>query len=209
MEETNTLFAMFKDQWYYLLIAALIIAVTFFVKKKIPEKYENYCKGALVLTAVFYGVMAVLFKESDHFLLLPIIILCCELFGYGITGKVVSVLLADFVLINLFYRSPLAAVDEQGNDTLMTTIIFVALQLVTIIVAGIIMDKHIRKLQTEKTAQRLEDENGEKIIEEKPVLNTHTTEETDFMAKYSVDDIEEKDSVQSILDEAKNKYKDK
>lgn len=175
-----------QGQWMYLVLAAIILGITFIVKKKIPQKYNDYCKSALVLTAVAYAVLAILFKQQDHFLLIPIIILCCELFGYTITGKVVAVLFADYLVILILNASPI--------DLTVYYIIFIILQIIIAVVLGILMDKHIRMVQAERKAKRLEEENGQIILTEEPIEDD--------------DSLDEADSVQSILDEVKENRDD-
>lgn len=177
----------FQQQWHFLLMGAIIVGITFIVKKAMPQKYNDFCKGALVLTSVLYAILAILFHQQDHFLLIPIIVLCCELFGYTITGKVVAVLFADFLLILVLNAAPI--------DKSLELVLFIVLQLITAVGIGLLMDRHIRKVQAEKKAKRLERENGETFVAEEPLEN-------------DMDDLDEIDPVQSILDEVKENRDD-
>ena len=105
------------------------------------EYYQTYLKGGLVLLVVATVVLALLFHLPDLFLLIPIIVMCCELFGYDVTGKIVAVLFVDFILIQVDYRF-------IPNETAMT-IIFYALQIASAVCIGIIMDKYLRETSAE------------------------------------------------------------
>lgn len=177
----------FQEQWIYMLLAALIIAVTFIVKKQKPDVFKEYCKATLVLTTVAYAILAILFSQSDHFLLLPIIIICCELFGYVLTGKVVGILFVDFILTMLLYNV-IPVVDMVEN------IIFIALQVLTIAATAFVMDKHIKVLQTQKMTQKLENKKKDEILIEDESIDDSNS------ISYS-------SSVDSILDEIENEDK--
>lgn len=128
----------FAEQWIFMLLAVAVVALTFFVKKKATDYYQAYLRGGLVLMVVATVIMALLFHLPDLFLLIPIIIMCCELFGYNVTGKIVGVLFVDFILIQFDYRL-------VTNETAMT-VIFYALQIASAICIGIIMDKYMREV---------------------------------------------------------------
>lgn len=134
----------FAEQWVFMLLAIVAVVITFVVKKFVPDYYNGFLKCGLALLVVLLIVLALLFKLPDLFLLIPIIIMCCELFGYGVTGKIVAVLFVDFLLIQLDYN----VIVNITNNTVMT-IIFYALQVVAAICIGIIMDKYIREKNTE------------------------------------------------------------
>lgn len=138
-----------SEQWIFIVLSLVILGITFLVKKMKPEVYTNYCKAALIITTALLIVLAVLFSLPDLFLLIPIIIICCELFGYTITGKVVAVLFVDFMLIQLIY---FLRNNNSINDTAMN-IIFVILQVITAVVVGFIMDKYIRTIQQQKISE--------------------------------------------------------
>lgn len=131
----------FAEQWIFMLIAVAVVTMTFLVKKKAIEYYQTYLKGGLVLLVVATVVLALLFHLPDLFLLIPIIVMCCELFGYDVTGKIVAVLFVDFLLIQVDYRF-------IPNETAMT-IIFYALQIASAVCIGIIMDKYLRETSAE------------------------------------------------------------
>ncbi|MEF2919061.1 MAG: hypothetical protein U0O22_01160 [Acutalibacteraceae bacterium] len=131
----------FAEQWIFMLIAAAVVTMTFLVKKKAIEYYQTYLKGGLILLVVATVVLALLFHLPDLFLLIPIIVMCCELFGYDVTGKIVAVLFVDFLLIQVDYRF-------IPNETAMT-IIFYALQIASAVCIGIIMDKYLRETSAE------------------------------------------------------------
>lgn len=158
----------FAEQWVFMLIAIVTVIITFLVKKFVPDYYNSFLKCGLALLVVLLIVLAMLFKLPDLFLLIPIIIMCCELFGYGVTGKVVAVLFVDFLLIQLDYN----VIAKVTNGTVMT-IVFYALQFVAAICIGIIMDKYLR----EKQAQSKE---GKELTEnEIAMLNKESDSSTD------------------------------
>ncbi len=132
----------FATQWVFMLIAAVAVAATFLVKKFTPDFYQNFLKGGLVVLVLLLVVLALLVHAPDLFLLIPIIIMCCELFGYGVTGKVVGVLFVDFILIQIDYKFI--------TNITVNTIIFYILQIAAAICIGIIMDKYVRELQAAK-----------------------------------------------------------
>lgn len=137
----------FAEQWVFMLIAVVSVVVTFLAKKFVPDYYTAFLKCALTLLVVLLIVLALLFKLPDLFLLIPIIIICCEMFGYGVTGKIVAVLFVDFLLIQLDYN----VIAKVTNGTVMT-IVFYGLQIIAAICIGIIMDQYVR----EKTAKSKE-----------------------------------------------------
>ena len=144
---------MIQTQWPFILIAALIIAAVFSIKKLKPEFSKTFNTAALVGTLVLLIIFAVVFKQPDLFLLLPVAIICCELFGYIITGKIIAVLLVDYLLILLLnYLLTYGKISE-----LINSILFIAAQLATAIVAGIIMDKHLKKLQAQRNKKAEKD----------------------------------------------------
>ncbi len=132
----------FAEQWVFMLIAVIAVGITFAVKKFAPDFYNSFLKCGLALLVVLLIVLALLFKLPDLFLLIPIIIMCCELFGYGVTGKIVAVLFVDFLLIQLDYN----VIARVTNGTVMT-IVFYALQILAAICIGIIMDQYVRERQ--------------------------------------------------------------
>ena len=134
----------FAEQWVFMLIAVISVGITFAVKKFVPDYYNNFLKCGLTLLVVLLIVLALLFKLPDLFLLIPIIIMCCEMFGYGVTGKIVAVLFVDFLLIQLDYN----VIAKITNGTVMT-IVFYALQILAAICIGIIMDQYVREKQVQ------------------------------------------------------------
>ncbi|MEE1125140.1 MAG: hypothetical protein U0L18_04285 [Acutalibacteraceae bacterium] len=138
----NIIVNVFAEQWVFMLIAAIAVGITFAFKKLVPNFYNSFLKCGLTLLVVLLIVLALLFKLPDLFLLIPIIIMCCELFGYSVTGKVVAVLFVDFLLIQLDYN----VIAKVTNGTVMT-IVFYALQILAAICIGIIMDQYLREKQ--------------------------------------------------------------
>lgn len=135
-----------SEQWIFILLAALIVGATFIIKKQKPDIYHTYCKCALIATTVLLAVLALFFHLPDLFLLIPIVVLCCEMFGYDITGKIVAVLFADFLvimLINLLYNN-------RVINEVVDNILFFVLQIIVAISIGFLLDKHIRALQAQK-----------------------------------------------------------
>ncbi len=167
----------FAEQWIFMLMAVAIVALTFLVKKKATDYYLTYLKGGLVLMVVAMVIMALLFHLPDLFLLIPIIIMCCELFGYNVTGKIVAVLFVDFMLIQLDYRL-------ITNETAMT-IIFYVLQIIAAICIGIIMDKYMREVSA-------------KNKEGKEVTNEELAQESNVTA--GQDDVKVEDLFEAQVD---------
>lgn len=137
-----------SEQWIFIILAALIVGATFVIKKQKTDIYPTYCKCALIATTVLLVVLALFFHLQDLFLLIPIVVLCCEMFGYEITGKIVAVLFVDFIviiLVNLLY-------DNGVINEVVDNILFFVLQAIVAVGIGFILDKHIRALQAKKKA---------------------------------------------------------
>lgn len=161
MKILNIIANIFAEQWVFMLIALVAVIAVFVVKKYLSDFYETFLKGGLTILSVMLIVLALLFNMHDLFLLVPIIVICCELFGYGVTGKIVTVLFVDFLLIQLDYR----VIANATNPTVMT-IVFYALQIVAAICIGIIMDQYIRQKQAEKKqGKELTNEDIEALID--------------------------------------------
>ena len=139
MEILDIIAKVFAEQWVFMLIAVVSVALTFLVKKLAPDFYETFLKGALIILSVMLIVLALIFKAQDLFLLIPIIVICCEMFGYTVTGRIVGVLFVDFILIQLDFR-----IIAGINETLMN-VIFFALQVAAAVCIGLIMDKYIKE----------------------------------------------------------------
>lgn len=160
----------FAEQWIFMLLAVAVVALTFFVKKKAADYYQTYLRGGLVLMVVAMVIMALLFHLPDLFLLIPIIIICCELFGYNVTGKIVGVLFVDFILIQFDYRL-------VTNETAMT-VIFYALQIASAICIGIIMDKYMREVSaSNKNGKEISNNDEEK---------SHTSDDIDVASLFDI-----------------------
>ena len=154
----------FTEQWVFMVIAALGVALTFAMKKIVPNFYRTFLRGELIIFSVVLILLA--FRGSpDLFLLVPIIIICCELFGYDVTGKIVGVLFIDFLLIQLDFR-----LISKVNETLMNIVFFV-LQIAVAVCIGMIMDNHLKnKSKNHEELKQLEE------IEDKEALSTEKTE---------------------------------
>lgn len=174
----------FAEQWIFMLIAVVAVAVTFLVKKFVPNLYETFLKGSLVILSVLLIILALLFQAPDLFLLIPIIVICCELFGYGVTSKIVGVLFVDFLLIQLDFRL-IAGINEA-----VMNVIFFVLQIIAAVIIGFIMDRCLREKKANETKE-LETDN-EKVdsdvgnSEEQSVNNvSNETSKND----YNIDEI--------------------
>lgn len=174
----------FAEQWIFMLIAVVAVAVTFLVKKFVPNLYETFLKGSLVILSVLLIILALLFQAPDLFLLIPIIVICCELFGYGVTSKIVGVLFVDFLLIQLDFRL-IAGINEA-----VMNVIFFVLQIIAAVIIGFIMDRYLREKKANETKE-LETDN-EKVdsdvgnSEEQSVNNvSNETSKND----YNIDEI--------------------
>jgi predicted small secreted protein len=158
----------FAEQWVFMLIAVVAVIAVFVVKKYLSDFYQTFLKRSLTILSVLLIVLALLFNMHDLFLLVPIIVICCELFGYGVTGKIVTVLFVDFLLIQLDYR----VIANITSPTVMT-IVFYALQIVAAICIGVIMDQYIRQKQAESNQ-------GKELPKDEPESNDITIEIDDL-----------------------------
>ena len=181
METLDIIARVFAEQWVFMLIAVAAVALTFLVKKLAPDFYETFLKGALIILSVMLIILALIFKAQDLFLLIPIIVICCEMFGYTVTGRIVGVLFVDFILIQLDFR-----IIAGINETLMNVIFFV-LQVAAAVCIGLIMDRYIR----EKNEQHGEKE--ESGVEKADTSEAADTENTETDYDSLVREIEEND----------------
>lgn len=157
----------FTEQWIYMLAAVLLVAATFFVKKKFPQKYKAFCIGGLAVTSVLLILLALVFQQPDLFLLVPIFFFCCEMFGYEITGKIVAVFFVDYICICLLN---LAIINGWINQV-FNTLIFFILQIAAAVCAGLIMDRHLRRLK--KSRKEQPEEKEQKVQNEDEALDSH------------------------------------
>ena len=174
----DVIIKLFQTQWMFLAAAVVIIAAMFLVKKFAPQIYKKFCMIALAVTVVALILFALIFKLPDLFLLIPIFILCGELFGYDITGKIVIVFLVDYILICLLN---FAFVSGWINNVI-DTIIFFALQVATAICAGLVLDRHLTILKMKKKAA-LEAKKQEELAQNEE-LDSHID---DVFEKYKQD----------------------
>lgn len=181
----------FAEQWVFMLIAVVAVVATFLVKKFLPNYYNSFLKCGLALLVVLLIVLAMLFKLPDLFLLIPIIIICCELFGYGVTGKVVAVLFVDFLLIQLDYN----VIVNATNSTVMT-IIFYALQIIAAICIGIIMDKYVRERQAKSKDGKELNENELAMLNEENDNSTDEVQTLDTEVEKIINSISENSKTQ-------------
>lgn len=146
MDFFKNLGAVLSAQWPFMLLAVVLIGLLYFLKaKRKPAEFKKIAFIELVATVVVLIIFA-LFGFQDLFLLAPIFLIGCELFGYVIIGKLVGVLLVDFILVQGIY---MLLVNGLVND-FFNNILFYGLQLATAIALGIIIDNHIRALKKEK-----------------------------------------------------------
>lgn len=174
----DVIIKLFQTQWMFMVAAAVIIAVMFLVKKFAPQSYKKFCVIALAVTVAALILLALVFKLPDLFLLIPIFMLCCELFGYDITGKIVIVFLVDYILICLLN---FAFVSGWINNVI-NSIIFFALQVATAVCAGFILDRHLTILKMKKQAE-VETKKQEELAQNEE-LNSHIE---DVFGKYVQD----------------------
>ena len=179
----------FAAQWTFMLIAVVAVAVTFLIKKFASSFYETFLKGGLVILVVALVILALLFGAQDLFLLIPIIVMCCELFGYGVTGKIVGVLFVDFLLIQLDFRL-VAGVNEN-----VMNIIFIVLQIIAAICIGFIMDRYLRDIQAEKkdgkelTDEELKELDDETESDDETVEDVTDSNKSESDLEYEIDKI--------------------
>ncbi len=191
MEILDIIAKVFAEQWVFMLIAVVAVAITFIVKRLASDFYETFLKGALILLSVMLIVLALIFKAQDLFLLIPIIVVCCEMFGYTVTGRIVGVLFVDFLLIQLDFR-----VIAGINETLMNVIFFV-LQVAAAICIGLIMDRYIREGGSQNAEEEAdsEEENSEEDESDTDTDNDEadSTENTELDYESLLREIEEKE----------------
>lgn len=174
---------MFADQWIFMLIAVVSVVITFLVKKFVPDFFQTFLKAGLVVLAVALIILALLMNAQDLFLLVPIIVICCELFGYGVTSKIVGVLFVDFLLIQVDFR-----LIGSANETVMNIIFFV-LQVISAFAIGLIMDGYLK----EKNAKEGKEIKPEK--EKKPDDDDNDA----VMAGEDFDDDFDMESIDSVV----------
>lgn len=199
----NTFLKVISEQWVFILLATALIALLYIVKAKKPEEFKRVAYIELVATAAALVVFA-LFGFQDLFLLAPIILICCELFGYVITGEIVGVILVDYLLI-----LGIDALNRNGViNNLFDTILFYALQIVAAVVIGVLIDNYIRTLNKEKK-QKLNAEKEQEQFKQKK-LDEHID---DVVSKYGNDDArqaeESGDSDEDLTDEEINEILNK
>ena len=198
----NVILQVIQKQWIFILLAAALIGLFYYIKAKKPEIFKKFAIAEFAASIVLLVVFA-LFGFQDLFLLAPIILISCEIFGYVITGKIVGVLLVDYLLIigiDVLYRN------GAIND-LFDTVLFYALQLVTAIVVGILLDNHIRAGKKAKT-QKVEELKDQERLQRKQ-MDEHVNE---IFAKYAgkiseADEAEDEDEADEPDDgEEESKY---
>lgn len=174
----DVLLKVISQQWIFILLAGLLIALLYFVKSKRPEDFQKIALIELVATVAALVLFA-LFGFQDLFLLAPVILICCELFGYIISGKVVGVLLVDFLLIQLLWFLESKAV----INATFSQILFYALQLVAAVAVGLLIDNYIRALNKAKK-KKLEAAKEQETLQNKK-LERHVN---DLISKYGNDE---------------------
>lgn len=185
MESIATIFA---NQWIFMLIAVISVVITFVVKKFAPDFFQTFLKAGLVILAVALIILALLMNAQDLFLLIPIIIICCELFGYGVTGKIVGVLFVDFLLIQVDFR-----LVGSANETVMNVIFFV-LQVISAFAIGLIMDGYLKE-KNAKQGKEIKPEKEKKVENDDNAVMAGENFDDDY-------DMEDIDSVvQSVSDD--------
>lgn len=174
----DVLLKVISQQWIFILLAGLLIALLYFVKSKRPEDFQKIALIELVATVAALVLFA-LFGFQDLFLLAPVILICCELFGYIISGKVVGVLLVDFLLIQLLWFLESKAI----INTTLSQILFYALQLVAAVAVGLLIDNYIRALNKAKKDKLAAAKEQESLQNKK--LERHVD---DLISKYGNDE---------------------
>lgn len=170
----DVLLKVISQQWIFIVLAGLLIALLYFVKSKRPADFRKIALIELVATIATLVLFA-LFGFQDLFLLAPVILICCELFGFIISGKVVAVLLIDFLLIQLLYFLESKAV----ISTTFSQIFFYVLQVAAAIAVGLLIDNYIRALNKEKK-QRIEAAKEQEKLQAKK-MDDHVD---DIISKY-------------------------
>lgn len=182
---------MIQTQWVFILLAVALVVLMYVVKAKKPDEFKRFAMIELVVTVAALVIFA-LFGFQDLFLLAPIILISCELFGYGITGKVVGVLLVDYLLI-----LGIDALNRSGAiNNLFDNILFYGLQVIVAVAIGFLLDNHIRTLKREKK-KRIEAEREQENLRTKK-MNEHVEEIFSNYGAQSKDVTE--DEIDKILD---------
>lgn len=196
----DVLFRVISEQWVFILLAAALIGLLYFVKAKRPKDFQKIAFIELIATVVALVVFAII-GFQDLFLLAPVILICCELFGYVITGKVVGVLLVDFILIQL-----LNLLMTKGVITgTFSDILFYALQFAAAIVVGITLDNHIRQIKKDKKNKIEEAKQQERLQNKK--MDEHVDE---IVSQYAGEENEKSDDdydssdIDALLDKYSN-----
>lgn len=187
----DVLINVIAEQWVFILLAAVLIGLLYFVKAKRPDDFQKIAFIELVATVVVLVVFA-LFGFQDLFLLAPIILICCELFGYTISGKVVGILLVDFILIQLLYLLENKGVISNG----FSQVAFYVLQIAAAVVVGLTLDNHIRtinkekknKIEAAKQQEKLRNKKMEEHVDD--IVSRYAGDEKADDKDYDVDDIE-------------------
>lgn len=167
--EMDIFIQVIQNQWVFILLAVALVVLMYVIKAKKPENFKRFAMIELVATVAALVIFA-LFGFQDLFLLAPVILISCELFGYTITGKIVGVLLVDYLLIigiDVLYKN------GAIND-LFDTILFYGLQIIAAVAIGIMLDNHIKMLNKEKK-KRIEAEKEQEKLRDKK-LNDHVDE---------------------------------
>lgn len=183
---------MLQSQWVFILLAVALVVLMYVVKAKKPNEFKRFAMLELVATVAALVIFA-LFGFQDLFLLAPIILISCELFGYGITGRVVGVLLVDYLLI-----LGIDALNRSGaiND-LFDNILFYGLQIIVAVAIGFLLDNHIRTLNREKKKKIEAEKEQEKLRTMK--INEHVDEIFSNYGAQRTDAAE--DEIDKILDD--------
>lgn len=198
----NTILTVISEQWIFILMSVVLIAALYIVKSKKPQEFKRFAYIELVATAAALVVFA-LFHFSDLFLLAPIILICFELFGYVITGRVVGVILVDYLLIRGIY-----ALSQNGIiNSLFETILFYALQIAAAIAIGVLIDNFIRMLNKEKKREINSEKEKEEFQRERlEHVDDIVSKHSDNVELAQTESSDDEDLTEEEINEILNKY---
>ena len=192
----NIFLEVLKTQWVYILLSVILVCSIFIVKAKFPHIYKTYSKVTLAITSILIVVLAIFFHEQDLFLLIPIFILCCELYDYMLCCKIASVLAGDYILIaliNIMY-------EKNVINFVFNNIFFYALQVVTVIGIIFVVDKYMKELKEQQTSKKAEINDNSNLInnqehsENNEEINDHIKTVLDDLNNYTLIDDDDKDT---------------
>ena len=156
-----------QTQWIYIVLSILIIGAVFYIKKEKPDIYKKFCVLTLAVTSIVTVVLALFFHQPDLFLLIPIFIICCEVFNYELCCKLACLFAIDYIgicLINFGFQ-------KQTINLFFNNVLFYALQIIIVFGLVYIIDNYLKKLKKAKDDYIEEKKNEE--LKANSEINNH------------------------------------